>query len=86
MTELFGRDKPGGDVEVDDGQGEGRGREVKVTRVCPLPLQTAFSSPATKAHSSTCPTAPLPFLSGCRLFLPLLLKCMSDAQLYSRNF
>lgn len=82
MTELFGRDKPGGDEEVDDGQG----REVKVTRACPLPLQTAFSSPAAKAHSSTCPTAPLPFLSGCLLFLPLLLKCMSDAQLYSRNF
>ena len=53
MTELFGRDKLAGGVGVDDSQDEDSGREVKVTRACPLRLQTAFSSPASEVpHGS----------------------------------
>lgn len=81
MTVLLWKDKPGG-----DGEGEGivRGEEEsralvqtpsfsKVMRVWPLSFQTAVCNPASKVHSSTCPTLTPALLLP---FLPLLPECI----------
>lgn len=61
MTELFWRDKPGGDVEVDDRQGKDRGREVKVMRTCLYPFREPFPAQPQKCIHHPAPHPP--FLS-----------------------
>lgn len=42
MTELFWREKPGGDVGVDEYQGKDRGRKVNVLRALLYPFRQPF--------------------------------------------